>query len=147
MSKGRRKHGPAFKAKEAQLAAQYEVHPGQIQAREKALVEGASGVLSNGHEQKTRSEATLIARLYQEVGQLKVERDFLGGCSFYYCPLMESRAPNLSAKISRYTLGESLCSLRHFDISYSFPTATAALGLGARLPLGYWSYFSGPPQF
>ena len=52
MSKGRRKHSPAFKAKVAleavkgqetvaQLAARYEVHPGQIQAWKKALVEGA----------------------------------------------------------------------------------------------------------
>ena len=54
MSKGRRKHSQAFKAKVAleavkgeetvaQLAARYEVHPGQIQAWKKALVEGASG--------------------------------------------------------------------------------------------------------
>ena len=147
MSKGRGKHGPAFKDKVARLAAWYEVHPEPIQDWKKVLVAGASGVLSNGHEQKTRSDATLIARLYQEVGQLKVERDFLGGCSFYYCPLMESRTPNLSAKISRYTLGESLCSLRHFDISYSFPTATAALGLGAEPSLNYRSAFMGPPQF
>ena len=52
MSKGRRKHNPAIKAKVAleavagqetiaQLAARYEVHPGQIQAWKKALVEGA----------------------------------------------------------------------------------------------------------
>ena len=52
MLKGRRKHSPAFKAKVAleavksqetvaQLAARYEVHPGQIQAWKKALVEGA----------------------------------------------------------------------------------------------------------
>ena len=73
MSRERRKHGPAFKTKVAQLAARYEVHPGQIQARKKALVEGASGVFGNGHEQKTSSDATFIARLYQEVGQLKVE--------------------------------------------------------------------------
>ena len=89
MSKGRRKHSPAFKAKVAleavkgeetlaQLAARYEVHPGQIQAWKKALAEGASGVFGHGKEQKTRSEAALVARLYQEIGQLKVERDFLG---------------------------------------------------------------------
>ena len=55
MSKGRRKHSPAFKAKVAleavegqetiaQLAARYEVHPGQIQAWKKAVVEDAVGV-------------------------------------------------------------------------------------------------------
>ncbi len=88
MSKERRKHRPAFKAKVAleavkgeetvaQLAVRYEVHPGQIQAWKKALVEGASGVFGNGKEQKARSDAALVARLYQEIGQLKVERDFL----------------------------------------------------------------------
>ena len=88
MSKGRRKHSPAFKAKVAleavkgeetvaQLAARYEVHPGQIQAWKKALVEGASGVFGNGKEQKGRNDDALVARLYQEIGQLKVERDFL----------------------------------------------------------------------
>ena len=41
------------------------------------LVEGASGVFGNGKEQKSRNDAALIARLYQEIGQLKVERDFL----------------------------------------------------------------------
>ena len=59
MSKGRRKHSPAFKAKVAleavkgeetvaQLAARYEVHPGQIQAWKKALTKGAVGVFGNG---------------------------------------------------------------------------------------------------
>ena len=55
MSKGWRKHSPAFKAKVAlesvedqetiaQLAARYEVDPRQIQAWKKALVEDADGV-------------------------------------------------------------------------------------------------------
>ena len=53
------------------------VHPSQIQAWKKALTEGATGVFSNGQGQKAKSDAALIARLYQEIGQLKVERDFL----------------------------------------------------------------------
>ena len=88
MSQGRRKHSPAFKAKVAleavqgkdtvaQLAARYQVHPSQIQAWKKALTEGAAGVFGNGQDRKARSDAALTARLYQEIGQLKVERDFL----------------------------------------------------------------------
>ncbi len=88
MSKGRRKHSPAFKAKVAleavkgqetvaQLAARYEVHPGQIQAWKKALSEGAVGVFGKDQEKKSKNDAALIPRLYQEIGQLKVERDFL----------------------------------------------------------------------
>ena len=61
----------------AQLAARYEVHSGQIQAWNKALVEGASGVFGKGKKPKARNDDALVARLYQEIGQLKVERDFL----------------------------------------------------------------------
>ena len=88
MSQGRRKHSPALKAKVAlealkgedtvaQLAGRYQVHPSQIQAWKKALTSGTAGVFSNGQEQKASRDAALIARLYQEIGQLKVERDFL----------------------------------------------------------------------
>ena len=88
MSIGRRKHSPAFKAKVAleavkgeetvaQLAGRHQVHPSQIQAWKRALTEGAAGVFGNGQDQQARSDAALVARLYQEIGQLKVERDFL----------------------------------------------------------------------
>ena len=88
MSQGRRRHSPAFKAKVAlemvkgqeavaQLAATYQVSPGQLQAWEKAPVEDAAGVFGNCQEQKAKNDDALVARLYQENGQLKVERDFL----------------------------------------------------------------------
>lgn len=88
MRQGRRKHSAAFKGKVdleaergketvAELAARYEVHPGQIHDWKKALKEGAVGIFRNGRERKTKREAALIARLYLKIGQLKVERDFL----------------------------------------------------------------------
>ena len=84
----RRNHLPAFKAKVAleavkgektvaQLAARYEVHPGQIQTWKKALLEGAAGVFNGNHDKRQKADEALVARLYQQIGQIKVERDFL----------------------------------------------------------------------
>ena len=65
------------KEKVAQLVAMYEVHPRKIQALKKAITEGASSVFGTGKDQKARNDAILFARLCQDTGQLKVERDFL----------------------------------------------------------------------
>ncbi len=87
MKQSRRKHSPSLKARvalealkgdetTAELASRHEVHPSQISVWKKALAEGAVGIFGGDHDQKKGDEG-LIAQLYQQIGQLKVERDFL----------------------------------------------------------------------
>lgn len=88
MKEHRRKHNPAFKAKVAlealkgeetvaQLASRFGVHPSQIHKWKKEFTDGAAGIFGNGHDQKKSDNQQLMAQLYQQIGQLKVERDFL----------------------------------------------------------------------
>ena len=88
MTKSRRKHSPSFKARVAlevlkgeetiaELANRFEVHPSQIRKWKNSLAEGAAGIFGGDQNQKKKDADSLIAQLYQQIGQLKVERDFL----------------------------------------------------------------------
>jgi len=90
MSKKRRQYSPAFKAKvaiacirgnktTAELAAQHEIHPTQINTWKRELLENASTVFANGKlADKAQSEAKAENdKLYRQIDKLKVERDFL----------------------------------------------------------------------
>ena len=88
MKQMRKKHSQAFKAKVAlavlkgdhtiaELASRFEVHPSQIHGWKNALVEGAPKLFETGQGQTEKDNQALTAQLNQQIGQLKVELDFL----------------------------------------------------------------------
>ena len=89
MKTGRKQFTAAFKAKVAleavrgtksvnELAGMYEVHPSQITEWKKRLVEGAAELLADGRRKAPGGNGEVpAAQLYQEIGRLKVELDFL----------------------------------------------------------------------
>ena len=87
MTQNRKNYSPAFKAKVAlaaircdetiaQTAARFEVHPSQVRKWKRQLEESSAGIFG-GHEGQAKAAEALTARLYQQIGKLKVERDFL----------------------------------------------------------------------
>ena len=88
MGRMRKKHSNEVKAKVAweavkgvqslgELAARHKVHPTQIAQWKKYLVEGAPEVFARGHAGSALDAEGLTAPLYQEIGRLKMELDFL----------------------------------------------------------------------
>ena len=88
MKRHRKTHSGVFKAKVAlealkgqrtlnELAGQFEVHPTQVVQWKQRLVAGASDVFGGCSHRDAAEEAALRARLYQEIGQQKVELDWL----------------------------------------------------------------------
>src|SRR5258708_3203722 len=60
-----------------ELAAEYGVHPSQITQWKKQALEEISTGFSGGRARRERTDEALVASLYQEIGQLKMELDWI----------------------------------------------------------------------
>jgi len=84
----RRRHSAKFKFEVAleaakgtktlsELASEYQLHPSQISAWKRDLVESGPDVFSNRRTQREREQAAREAELYEQIGRLKMELEWL----------------------------------------------------------------------
>jgi len=86
--KMRKGHNGAFKAKVAleaikgektlaQLSSEFEVHANQIGQWRKQLLNELPSLFSDRRKKQDREQEDLVSELYRQIGQLKVEVDWL----------------------------------------------------------------------
>ena len=88
MAGKRKSHPAAFKAQVAlaalkgdrtvnELASQFSVHPTLIHGWKKQLLTGAEAVFANGAKAAANDAETAQAELFEQIGRLKMELDFV----------------------------------------------------------------------
>lgn len=88
MSKKRRRHSAAFKfqiALEAakgvqtvnELASEHNLHPNQISTWKKQLLDEGPEVFASKRQQQQREQAAREAELYEQIGRLQMELEWL----------------------------------------------------------------------
>lgn len=88
MMNSKHKHTPEFKLQVAldalkglktvgELASHYQVHPSQIHLWKKQLKEGGREIFARGCGRREQDSEALQAALYEEIGRLKFELDWM----------------------------------------------------------------------
>ncbi|WP_231716910.1 IS3 family transposase [Desulfosarcina ovata] len=87
MGNKRKTHSPQFKAKvalaaiqndetTAQLASRFGIHPTMVSSWKRQMLEGVADIFDKNHKSRKQAEDQ-TDELYRQIGQLKVENDFL----------------------------------------------------------------------
>ena len=88
MPKQRKRYTAEFKAKAAlevvkanqtlnELASEYEVHPNQLLQWKRQLLESLPTIFADKRSKAEKEQESKEAELYQQIGQLKVELDWM----------------------------------------------------------------------
>ena len=88
MMNKRKRYSAEFKAKVAlealkeqktlsELSNQYQIHSVQISNWKKQLLDGSALIFKNSKNNNQKKQQNLEAHLYQEIGRLKIELDWL----------------------------------------------------------------------
>jgi transposase-like protein len=88
MTRIAKKHTPEFRAKVAlaairgeqtiaEISSQYGVHASAIHKWKRKLLDECTGIFANGTSKPDALSEAVISDLYEKIGQLTVERDFL----------------------------------------------------------------------
>ncbi|GKT10765.1 transposase [Desulforhabdus sp. TSK] len=88
MSARRKQYSSAFKARVvleaikgqrtiSELASEYGVHPNQITNWKKQAIDGLPAIFSNQKERAEKRSQEVESELYKQIGQMKVELDWL----------------------------------------------------------------------
>jgi len=88
MTQKRKKFSAAFKAKVAvmaiqghktvnEIATEFGVHPNQVSTWKKKLLESSTDAFTGKNEKREEDFDAEREKLYSQIGQLKVENDFL----------------------------------------------------------------------
>ena len=88
MARTRKRYDASFKAKVAleaisgerriaEIASETGVHPNQISKWKKQVLEELPGLFTDGRKKQERNSEELESELYKQIGQLKVELDWL----------------------------------------------------------------------
>jgi transposase-like protein len=88
MKRKKRIFGATFRAKVAlaaakgdktlsELAGQFDVHANQVSGWRKVLIERASELFEDGRKRKASDEGATIEELYEQIGRLRMENEWL----------------------------------------------------------------------